>query len=68
MLQSLGEMIVMNASLSLYKFQVSNVIKKNKTAFVFSFEQKSPHAFIDSEISKSLNTPCAQIQFVQQSQ
>ena len=57
----------MNANLSLYKFQLSNILKKIKADFIFSFEQKSPHAFIDSKISKSLNTPCAQIQFVQQS-
>ena len=65
--QSLGEMIVMNASLYLYISQIKSVLNKVSASFIFSFEQKSPHAFVDAKIAKDLNILSAQIQCVQQS-
>ena len=65
--QSLSEMIVMNAGLDVYKYEIQKCISNIQSNFIFSFEQKSPHAFIDAEIAKNKKILSAQIQCVQQS-
>ena len=60
-------MIVMNAGLDVYKYEIQKCISNIQSNFIFSFEQKSPHAFIDAEIAKNKKILSAQIQCVQQS-
>ena len=56
----------MNAGLDIYRKQIHERIKEVSAAFIFSLEQKSPHAFVDAELAKNSNTPSAQIQCCQQ--
>ena len=64
--QALREIIAMNAGLDIYKKQIFERINGVSAAFIFSLEQKSPHAFVDAELAKHLDTPSAQIQCCQQ--
>lgn len=64
--QAFREMIVMNAGLSIYKMQIYKKINELSSSFIFSLEQKSPHAYIDAETAKKFKTPSAQIQWCQQ--
>ena len=64
--QALREIIAMNAGLDIYKKQIFERITGVSAAFIFSLEQKSPHAFVDVELAKHLDTPSAQIQWCQQ--
>jgi hypothetical protein len=64
--QALCEIIAMNAGLDIYRKQIHERIKEVSAAFIFSLEQKSPHAFVDAKLAKNSNTPSAQIQCCQQ--
>lgn len=64
--QALREIIAMNAGLDIYRKQLHERINEVSAAFIFSLEQKSPHAFVDAELAKNSNTPSAQIQCCQQ--
>lgn len=65
-LQALREIIVMNAGLDVYRKQLQDSVEEINSAFIFSLEQKSPHAFVDAELANSINTVSAQIQTCQQ--
>jgi hypothetical protein len=64
--QALREIIVMDAGLSIYRMQINKRINESPSSFIFSLEQKSPHAYVDAGIAKNLKTPSAQIQWCQQ--
>jgi hypothetical protein len=64
--QALREIIVMNVGLDIYRKQLHVSIEELSSSFIFSLEQKSPHAFVDAEIANSANTASAQIQTCQQ--
>jgi len=64
--QALREIIVMNAGLDIYRKQLLDSVEELSSTFIFSLEQKSPHAFVDAELAKSKNTTSAQIQTCQQ--
>lgn len=62
--QALTETIVMLASLLIYKKQVSDTLslaKNDNLKLLFSLEQKSPHAFMDTMIAQNLGVKAAQI-------
>ena len=64
--QALREIIAMNAGLDIYGKQLFARTNRVNAAFIFSLEQKSPHAFVDAELAKHLDKPSAQIQWCQQ--
>jgi hypothetical protein len=64
--QALREIIAMNAGLNIYKMQIRDKINDLPTSFIFSLEQKSPHAFVDAELARHSKTLSAQIQWCQQ--
>jgi len=64
--QALREIIAMNASLNIYKMQIREKINESPSSFIFSLEQKSPHAFVNAELARHSKTLSAQIQWCQQ--
>jgi len=64
--QALREIIAMNAGLNIYKMQIRERINESPSSFIFSLEQKSPHAYVDAELAKYSKTLSAQIQWCQQ--
>lgn len=64
--QALREIIAMNAGLDIYKMQIRERINESPSSFIFSLEQKSPHAYVDAELAKYSKTLSAQIQWCQQ--
>ena len=64
--QALLEVTVMNAGLDIYESQIREKITSVTASFLFSLEQKSPHAFVDAGFAKECKMPSAQIQCCQQ--
>lgn len=62
--QAISEIIVMLANLTVYKCQVKDTLFKlndKNLKLLFSLEQKSPHAYIDSVLANDISIGSAQI-------
>ena len=64
--QAIKEVNVMMPSLALYQEQVKAQLQAIMPTSLLTFEQKSPHAFIDASLAMARNIPSAQIQSCQQ--